>query len=465
MGLGRFGGGLGAVRYLARQGAIVTVTDLLDAGSLRGSLAQLNGVPVHALNLGGHQEQDFRQADLIVASPAVRPGNSFLQIARQHGIPITTEIGLLLGRHPQRVTAVTGTVGKSTTAALIAAIWQASGRRAWFGGNIGGSLLDVIDDIADEDWLILELSSFQLAMLDDLQWSPEIAVVTNFAPNHLDWHGDLDHYRRSKQAIFRWQQPGHWAIVNGGDESSAWPTVAQRLVFGSDPIAGSNRVDMDGMTARVQLNGQATELHLNSDGKLPGSHNQRNLAAAIGAAAAAGLTVADMEAGLASFTPLPHRLEFLGEHHGRTIYNDSKATTPEAAIAALEAFDRPIVLLAGGSSKGADLSRLAAAIASRAKAVALMGETGPELARLIALAGKDGSLRHHVCGDFEEAVHWAVAQSQPGDVILLSPGCASFGWFRDYEDRGNEFRRRIVNAAFEARRTFDTAGPEGAISR
>jgi UDP-N-acetylmuramoylalanine--D-glutamate ligase len=431
MGLGRFGGGIGAARYLARQGALVTVTDLKPEAELVESLAQLRDVPLHGLHLGGHRAEDFADADLVVASPAVRPHHQLLQLARGRGVPVTTEIALLIEGRPNPAVAVTGTAGKSTTASLMASIWRAAGIRSHFGGNIGGSLLDVADDIRPDDWLVLELSSFQLTYLDD--WSPRIAVVTNFAPNHLDWHGTVEEYRRAKQAILRRQGPGDWAVLNADDlEVLRWPTAA-RVVACSHVGCAPDRLI-------AQVGDRHIVVPRPSLARLPGPHNTLNLLQAITAAAVVGIDDKTIAAGLAAFTPLPHRLEFVGEWQGRKFYNDSKATTPEAAIRALESFDAPLVLLAGGSSKGADLAPFAAAIGRRAKAVALLGETGPALDRLLGNDSDGSQVSRQVCRDFDAAFAWAVAQSRPGDVVLLSPGCASFGWFRDYADRGERFR-------------------------
>ena len=201
MGLGRHGGGVGAARYLAEQGARVTVTDLADADALADSLDELAGAGIERFHLGGHREADFTEADLVVVNPAVRPDNPFVELARTAGARITSEIELFLDACPAPVIGVTGTTGKSTTAAMIAAALDAAGRRSWLGGNIGRSLLADLPRIRSDDWVVLELSSFQLHWLgENVRW-PRLAVLTNFAPNHLDWHGSVEHYRQSKQRL------------------------------------------------------------------------------------------------------------------------------------------------------------------------------------------------------------------------------------------------------------------------
>ncbi|MFQ5731409.1 MAG: Mur ligase family protein, partial [Planctomycetaceae bacterium] len=215
MGLGRFGGGVGAVQFLQRRGAAVTVTDVLPAEDLAESLAQIDVDALEALHVGGHVEKDFHAADAIVVNPAVRRNHPMLRVARDAGVPLTSEMNLFWRLRQGPVIGVTGSNGKSTTAALVHSILQADGWSVRLGGNIGGSLLPVVDEIGPNDWTVVELSSFQLHELDRIPSSPEVAVVTNFAPNHLDWHGGLDEYCEAKQTIVRWQCPDGISVLNG----------------------------------------------------------------------------------------------------------------------------------------------------------------------------------------------------------------------------------------------------------
>lgn len=453
MGLGRFGGGVAAVRFLAERGARVTVTDLLREEDLADSLTQLDGLPLEAVHLGKHHELDFLRPDLIVANPAVPPASRYLELARAAGVPVTTEISLFWLHNRGRVIGVTGSNGKSTTAALTHAMLAASGKTCWLGGNIGRSLLPVVDDIGPDDWVVLELSSFQLHHLDALFTSPDVAVVTNFVPNHLDWHGCLAEYRRAKQTILRWQHAHHTAVLNADDPQLAgWKTNGRRVLFGRkvcndtpcrDRATGSlaGHFGADG-GIRVRWDGKTCELPP-PNGRFPGRHNLQNVLAAACAALAAGAEPAGLERGMQECTPLPHRLEFLAEVAGRRFYNDSKATTPAAALAALEAFEQPVVLLAGGYDKHVNLRPLAAGIARHTKAVALMGQTAEQLAMLIGEEAFAGGPARQECDSFDAAFRWAVEHSQPGDVVLLSPGCASYDWFANYETRGERFRELV----------------------
>ena len=236
MGLGHFGGGAAAARWLATQGAIVTVTDLADEQTLAAALQSLADAKISAFHLGGHREEDFRQADLVVVNPAVRPHppNPWLAIARENGARLTTEIDLFLEECPAAAIGVTGSNGKSTTAAMIAAILQADGRRTWLGGNIGGSLLDRLDEIRPDDGVVLELSSFQLWYLRPETRVPHIGVITSFSPNHLDWRASMDEYAAAKQILLQRQRSDDLAVLNTHD-----PRLASLGPHGARPLTAA----------------------------------------------------------------------------------------------------------------------------------------------------------------------------------------------------------------------------------
>lgn len=483
MGLGSFGGGVGVARFLAAKGARVTVTDLKPADELQVSLDALGDVALASLHLGGHREDDFTSADLIVASPAVPIDHPLLETARRNRIPVTTEVCLFcqLARSP--IVGVTGSNGKSTTSALIHALLGAAGRRAWLGGNIGGSLLESADEIAPEDVVVLELSSFQLEWLAAERRSPHVAVVTNFSPNHLDRHGTLAAYRRAKQGILRFQSAGDVAILNDEDpDVRDWPIApgVQRFGFGfcdagrrgaflassqsqESPRSDSETRKRSSVVFRDAV-GRERRLAVLDALAIPGRHNVANALAAIACAGAMGADEQALRRGLAGFRGLAHRLERVAEIAGRVFYNDSIATTPESTCAALEAFEAPLILIAGGYDKGIDLEPLAVRAFERAKGVALIGKTGPVLLRHLDRCRESRSqgsacepvARHHsqevasnrgpavtLAGDLEKAIRWAWEQSVPGDVIVLSPGCASYDQFRNFEHRGNSFREQV----------------------
>lgn len=408
MGLGRFGGGAGVARWLADQGADVLVTDLQPAHKLGPSLDSIGdhvSAGRIALRLGGHDPQDFLGAEVVVVSPAVpRPWeNSLLRAATAAGARVTTEIRLLVERLDRRqVIGVTGSAGKSTTAAMVHHVLCRGGATAHLGGNIGGSLLGDLSRIGPDDRVVLELSSAMLWWLcgegrpdRGPGWSPSVALLTNIEPNHIDWHGSFEHYRRCKEAIFAHQVAGE-AALRGESLPEARP-VALRV---------------------------------------PGIHNQRNARlAAAAASCACGIDPADAESLLEDFRGLPHRLQLLAEHDGKRFYDDSKSTTPAATLLAVESLGDPgrIHLIAGGYDKGADLGAVARLAGSLA-GLYTIGATGPALA---AAAGGHAAAR--CCGTLRAAVDDALRSMRRGDVLLLSPACASWDQFESYHHRGLAF--------------------------
>lgn len=421
MGLGRFGGGVGVGRWLVSQGADVLVTDLAgadDLGDSIGALDDLVSTGAVELRLGEHNVGDFTTCDLVVANPAVpRPWESrFLRAAEAAGVSVVTEIGLLIDRlpNPDRIIGVTGTAGKSTTAAMIAHILNTHGSKTWLGGNIGGSLLGSLDQIKNDDWVVLELSSAMLHWLDG--WSPRFAVVTNVSANHVDWHGSEEHYIDSKRKIIEGQQPGDAAAMGQG---VAWP------------LRPSVR--------KIELASAAMPTQLLA----PGKHNQINAQLACAVCAALGIEGLDATVAadaVCSFAGLPHRLQLVATIDGIRYYDDSKSTTPGATLRAVEAFeDDPGVdrvhLIAGGYDKRIDLSPV--------------NKLGERLGGLYAIGQTSQAIGGFAAGELDKAVACARGRAASGDVVLLSPGCASWDQFTNYEQRGRAFAE-LVKSDFVA---------------
>jgi UDP-N-acetylmuramoylalanine--D-glutamate ligase len=442
VGLGRFGGGVGVTRWLCGQGACVTVSDLASEEELDESILALDGLDV-TLHLGGHDEADFTTAELLVVNPAVPKDSPYLAAGARAGVPYTTEINLFLERCRAPVVGVTGSIGKSTTTAMIGQILQRV-RRCHVGGNIGRSLLE---EIAPDDVVVLELSSFQLDDLPLIALSPQVAVVTNLSPNHLDRHVTMQAYAAAKQNIFRFQSAEDVLILNAADPIvSAWAAQALGRVELFDPHA-------DPFPLAV-----------------PGAHNQANAQAAFVAARQFGVDRRTAAEALAGFAGLPHRLQFVTERRGVRYYNDSKCTTPDSAIVALEAFaPRSAVMILGGYDKHVGFEALGEALAVRAKAVIVLGQTADQIAGAVRKAARDCGLRIADCGfkdtrrarpavqaactdssrdreldlvraaDLPAAVSAAAELARRGDAVLLSPACASFDMFTNYEHRGEVF--------------------------
>ncbi len=413
VGLGRFGGGVGVTRWLASQGAAVTVTDQADADSLASSVAQLADLDV-ALHLGSHDEADFLNADLLIVNPAVPKTMDLLARAMAAGVPYTTEINLFLERCRGRIIGVTGSVGKSTTTAMIGAICRER-FTTHVGGNIGVSLLGKLDDISPGDVVVLELSSFQLEDLPLAGISPHIALVTNLQENHLDRHGTMDAYIDAKKNILRYQRPDDVLVINGDDADLApWADDAPGKV-----VRYSGRDEPFGLV-------------------VPGEHNQINAQGAFAAASQLGIDRATAAKALADFCGLPHRLQVVANTGGVTYVNDSKCTTPGGAIVAINAFERgTVIAIVGGYDKGHDFAALAEVLAARAKVVITLGAT----AQLIGacLAARPASPEVIAATDLARAVSIARTHARPGDTVLLSPACASWDMFDNYEQRGEQF--------------------------
>jgi UDP-N-acetylmuramoylalanine--D-glutamate ligase len=449
MGLGRFGGGIGVTRWLCRQGAKVEVTDLAQAGDLADSLAALKDMDI-TTRLGGHDESALDGCDLLVVNPAVDKRKSpFFKAAVARGIPWTSEMNLFIERCPGKIIGVTGTVGKSTTTAMIGAILEkakdAGGwwhGQVWLGGNIGKSLLDDLPKMSVNDVVVLELSSFQLEDMEQVHKSPHISLVTNVRDNHLDRHGTLEAYAAAKGNIYKYQKDDDWLILPFENGVEALPCGwARRLRvwrFGVNAETRAVHWAWPGESGRV-LEEVTVSL------AVPGIHNIWNAAAAMAVSRILRVDDSTALAALAQFTGLPHRLEFVREFAGVKYYNDSKATTPEAAMTSLRAFDCGVIMLVGGSDKGSSFTELGRMMADRAKAVICMGATQEKIAEA---AERARGMATVPClervSSFAEAVNLARELAEPDDVVVLSPACASFDWFRNYEHRGEIFKQLVM---------------------
>jgi UDP-N-acetylmuramoylalanine--D-glutamate ligase len=460
MGLGRFGGGVDSAEFAYQAGAKVIVTDLASAQKLIDSIKKLERFPDIEFHLGLHDPADFEKADIVIANPAVPPGNKFLEIARRHNKFVTSQIGIFFELCPAPIIGITGANGKSTTAALTAHLLKSANyelrttnyEHIWLSGNIGDQpLLMVLDQISPNDLVVLEISSFQLEQLAWIQKSPKVSLLTNLMPNHLDRYGTFANYCTVKENIFKFQKP---------DESS--PAVS---IFNAEDKIGVEwfeKYKNDAGRICIKFSADDITKKIRDVFSLPGRANLSNLAAAVAVANHFGADDDAIISCLPKFEALPHRLELIGDIRGVRWYNDSKATTPESAIVALEAFEQPRIIIAGGYDKNLPFEQFGEEIAKNTKAAILIGQTAQKIAAAIrnyqmSLRGaqrrsnlnkrgtRDERRRTNVeiVNSLAEAVRLADRLAESGDVVLLSPACASYDMFENFQQRGREFCRLV----------------------
>jgi UDP-N-acetylmuramoylalanine--D-glutamate ligase len=442
MGLGRFGGGVDVAKFAASAGAKVIVTDLESEQRLSESLSQLDGLPDVEFHLGSHNKADFIQADIVIANPVVAPDNEYLQFACRHKKIITSQINIFFQLCPATIIGITGANGKSTTAALTAYLlkYARCGERkrecgnVWLSGNIGHQpLLMVLEQIRPDDLIVLELSSFQLEQLAQIQKAPRVALLTNLTPNHLDRYRTFENYCVAKENIFKHQHLSNSSpavsIFNAEDEIS-------RIWF--------ERYNLDVGRRCILFSRRDISHKIRNSFQLPGKANLENLAAALVIAKCFGSTDQAIESVLSDFRSLPHRLELVERKAGVDWYNDSKATTPKGAIVALEAFEQPKIIIAGGYDKNIPFDELGKKISGKAKAAILLGQTSEKIKAAILNSSTEGlGVQIHTVKSLRDAVETANRLAVSGDVILLSPACASYDMFDNYEQRGNMFKSLV----------------------
>jgi UDP-N-acetylmuramoylalanine--D-glutamate ligase len=435
--------GKAVARHFAGQGADVVITDLRSADELEPAIGELAGLPVE-FALGSHPDELAAGADLLCLSGGVPADLPLAQQARRRGIPVSNDSQLFLEACAARTIGVTGSAGKTTTTALLGEMarrWAESlGRRAWVGGNIGRPLLADLGQIAVDDLVVMELSSFQLELMT---LSPSIAVVLNLTPNHLDRHHTMDAYRAAKVRLLEFQSPADSAVL-GADDAGAWDlrdrVRGRLLAFGRRLPAGLDGAELAGESIVVRRGGEVHPVGPRSMIRLRGEHNLQNVMAACAAAAAAGIPEGTMAEAIDGFHGVPHRLAFVRRVRGADWYNDSIATTPERSLASLRSFEEPLVLLAGGRDKDLDWTAFAAVVRRRVDHLVLFGEAAGKIAAAVGPATAETRLLS-VDGapDLRRAVDLAARRATEGDVVLLAPGGTSFDEFKDFAERGERF--------------------------
>lgn len=446
VGLGKGRTAVPLARYLRRAGARVTITDAKPARDLGAGLGLLGGLDVALVLAPATDDEALADADVAFVIPGIRPDARVLERAVARGIPLHSEVGLFLQLCRAPVVGVTGTKGKTTTTTLVGRLLERTGRRVHVGGNIGNALIDEVDGIAPDDLVVLELSSFQLARLGR---APHVAVVTMVGDDHLDVHGSRRAYVDAKRNIVARQRRSDVAVLNLDDPATAAfegaaPSAVRHFSLRSAPARGAY-LDGEGRLAlvdgdRVRLLCAASEL------RIPGRHNVANALAAAIVGDLYGVDPATIAAVLRSFEGVPHRQEPVGESGGVLYVNNSQGTTPGATATALASYARPAVTILGGRSKGSDFTELARALVSRGRAAVLIGEAAPAIAAALEDARRASGRSDFAivrAAGLEEAVASARGLAHPGDVVLLSPACASFDMFDSYEERGDRFRALV----------------------
>ena len=386
---------------------------------------------------GGHTSRVL-EADWWVVSPGISQSSSLLQSVKEKGIPVfgELEVASWLCRAP--IVAVTGSNGKSTTTALLGEVFRAAGRRCVVAGNIGQPFSDFVEETVPEGVAVLEVSSFQLETIRDFH--PRIAVFLNLTPDHLDRHGSMEDYGRMKSRIFENQKPSDLLVFNGMDPrvvALVRRAKSRKVVFGiEDPSMGCGFVRQGMMTLRLE--DEEEEVLSPEHMGIRGEHNVANALAVALAARFMGVDLESIRKVFRSFRGLPHRMEFIRNVDGVVWVNDSKATNPDSVWYALGSFSTPVVLIAGGRDKDSDFTVLRERIREKARGVILLGEAAEKMEK--AFRGLQPVVRVR---SLKEAVDEARKMAEPEDVVLLSPGCASFDMFRDFEDRGEQFKTLV----------------------
>ena len=427
-------------RFLVRRGAIVTLSDRKPAEQLQQEIALLAGLPVN-LSLGGNRVEDTVTADVVFVTPGAPRDIPAVLAAIEAGVPISSEIELLFELCPAPIVGITGSSGKSTTTTLVGDIVRASGRKVHVGGNLGTPLIDKVDRLRPDEWVVLELSSFQL---EAMRRSPHVAAILNITPNHLDRHPSMEHYAESKRNLIRYQRASDWTILGYANEITrayGRACVARPLYFGVDPVEGEGSFVADG-GVWLRLNGVNRRVMDVSEIQLRGRHNLENVTAAVAITAAVGVDPAAMRRATAAFRGIEHRLEPVREIEGVQFVNDSIATAPERASAALRSFVEPIVLLAGGRDKHLPLDEFAELVREKVRQLILFGEAAGLLEEAMRRVGAPPPEVHRVA-NLAEATRLGAALAEPRDVVLLSPAFTSYDQFRDFEERGREFKRLV----------------------
>ncbi len=437
--------GLASVKFLVKNGARVTILDRKNEDDLsQEEIKKLRNEDIKIIGGEGYLKT-LSQYNIIVRSPGVKRNLPEILNAEKKGVIVTSQTKIFFDLCPCPIIGVTGTKGKGTTATLIYEMLKKQGKNAYLGGNIGKPPFDFLDKLNEHSIVVLELSSFQL---QDLEKSPHIAVVLMITSEHLDYHKDVYEYVEAKRNILRFQKHTDFAVINkdypASHESDIHTSAQVFQISRERGVYDQGCFVKDGIV-KSKIKNQKSKIINIRDILLPGKHNLENVCAAVMAATLAGVSKENIVKVLRTFKGLEHRLELIGEVSGVRYYDDSFSTTPETAIAAIEAFKNPEILILGGSSKGSDFTALGRVISSAKNIKAIIG-IGKEWDKIKSKIKNQKSKILLVEGakDMKTIVAAASKIAAPGDVVLLSPACASFDMFKNYKDRGEQFKEQVI---------------------
>jgi len=441
--------GLALARYLTNHGAVVTINDKRMSNELLEEQFSLVDLEVEWV-LGAHYSSLLNDKDIVCLSGGIPLSLPIVREAQRRGIPLSNDTQIFLEAVPCRTIGITGSAGKTTTTTLVGRMAQEAfnktEKKVWIGGNIGDPLLNYVDEMKEDDLAILEISSFQL---DQMSISPDIAVVLNVTPNHLDRHETMEAYTAAKARILKNQKADDIAIV-GRDDEGAWEmrnlSPGTLFTFGSKPLVKGESGSYP-LSDYFYFRDDRMDVQLiaSKSVQLRGSHNVQNVLAACTIAIVAGIPSQAMEAALKDFYGVEHRLELVRTWKGVSWYNDSIATAPERSMAAVRSFDEPVVLVLGGRDKNLPWNSLAELIRQRVDHVVLFGEAAQKIAATLG-GHRQGERPYTIshCIGLKDAVEAAAKVAEKGDVVLLSPGGTSFDEFKDFAERGESFRKWVL---------------------
>ncbi len=444
--------GVAASLFSAGHGATVTATDAKPEAAMQETASRLRAAGVQ-LALGAHEPELFLAQDLIVVSPGVPANLPALERARAKGVPVWSEIELAWRFLRGKLVAITGSNGKTTTTSLVAHILKTAGIATLVGGNIGVPLLDLAGSSTDASVTVAEVSSFQLETIQEFR--PEIGVLLNLTPDHLDRHESFEAYAAAKMRLFENQLDRDAAVLNADDPeiTRRMPSRGHIYWFSRQKRVAEGAFVRDGEIV-FRADGSETVVARRGDITLRGEHNLENVLAACAASYLAGAPAPAISTGVKTFRAVEHRLEFVAQVAGVQFYNDSKATNVDATLKAIEAFPGPLLVILGGKDKGSPYTPLIEPLRQRARLAILIGAAAGKIAADIG-----GAVAIEHAGTLDHAVTLAAQRAKPGDVVLLAPACASFDQFENYEQRGRVFKELV--ARLESHSATGAAAPKG----